>query len=356
MAIVGGLDLHRGQITYDYVNTATGEVGTGRVQPVCRETFAAFLASLGTSDVHFVVEGCTGWWFVADELTKAGMVAHVADPAEVAALRGRKKRAKTDRADARHLRQLLVEGRVPESWIPPPHINEIRALGRLYLDLIGTRNAWAQRVHATLFHHGAPRVRGDLTHQGHLDQALQLAEGLPGANGHAVRLAGQLITGLSDELAVVRRQLVWVGRHQPGARAIQALYGIGPITAPLIWVELGDVRRFTASRQVVRHAGLDITVHDSDGKRSRGRLARQGPGLLRWALYEAANSASHRASPDHAYYQNIKPRRGHKVATLSVARKLVRRCYHILAALGDQALQPPTSRQAQPPLELATVA
>src|SRR5208283_4630872 len=49
-------------------------------------------------------------------------VAHLGDPAEIAGLRGPKKRAKTDRADARLLRTLLVEGRFPESWIPPAHV------------------------------------------------------------------------------------------------------------------------------------------------------------------------------------------------------------------------------------------
>jgi transposase len=156
MRIVGGLDLHRAQITFDYLDTATGEVQVGKVRPGCREAFARFLADLPSSDAHFVVEGCTGWWFVVDELARAGMAAHVADPAEAAALRGRKKRAKTDRADARHLRRLLADDRVPESWIPPAHVMQARALGRLYLDLLGTRSAWAQRAHATLFHHGAP--------------------------------------------------------------------------------------------------------------------------------------------------------------------------------------------------------
>ena len=56
---------------------------------------------------------------------------HLAEPAETAALKGNKKRAKTDRADARHLRELLMIGRLPESWIPPEHILDLRARVRL---------------------------------------------------------------------------------------------------------------------------------------------------------------------------------------------------------------------------------
>ena len=324
VTIVGGLDLHRAQITFDYVDTATGEVRTGRITPACRESFARFLADLPTCDVDMVVEGCTGWLFVADELARAGMRAHVADPAEAAALRGRKKRAKTDRADARHLRQLMIDDRVPESWIPPAHVLEARTLGRLYMDLLHSRNAWAQRTHATLFHYGAPPVGSDLTTAARQDQVLELAGQLPASPAHAVDVAVHLIRGHNELLAGVRQQLAWIGRHQNGAKAIQSLYGVGELVGPLVWAEMGDARRFGSSRQAVRHTGLDITVHDSDGKRSSGHLARQGPGVLRWALYEAAMKASHRTAPDYAYYHQVKARHSHKVATISVARKIAR--------------------------------
>jgi len=68
-------------------------------------------------------------------------------------------------------------------------------------------------------------------------------------------------------------------------------YGIGPLTAVAVLAELGDCRRFSASRQAVRYSGLDITVHASDRRRAPGHLSRQGPPTLRWALYEAAQVA-----------------------------------------------------------------
>jgi len=85
----------------------------------------------GVGEVAFALEGCTGWRYVVEELVRAGVTAHVAEPAETAALRGKKSRAKTDRADARHLRPLLVDGRVPDSWIPPAHVLDLRVLGPL---------------------------------------------------------------------------------------------------------------------------------------------------------------------------------------------------------------------------------
>ena len=83
---------------------------------------------------------------------------HLAEPAETAALRGNKKRAKTDRADARHHRELLLAGRLPESWIPPDHILDLRAQVRLRHTLIEQHTEWQQRIQAVLYHHGCPRA------------------------------------------------------------------------------------------------------------------------------------------------------------------------------------------------------
>jgi len=81
--------------------------------------------------VDLAMEGCTGWRHVVEEIERAGF-AHVAEPAEAQARRGCKKRVTTDRSDARLLRQLLVEGRVLESSIPPTtHVLEARGTIRL---------------------------------------------------------------------------------------------------------------------------------------------------------------------------------------------------------------------------------
>ena len=111
-----------------------------------------------------------------------------------------------------------------------------------------------------------------------------------------------------------------------------------------MWAEIGDARRFRSSDQLVRFAGLDVTVYSSAGKRSPGHLSRQGSPELRWAAFEAAKCAARRGSPDYAYYRKLAAKRdGHngKNPTLAVERKILRRCYHILRELGDAALAMP---------------
>jgi len=260
--------------------------------------------------------------------------AHLAEPADTATQRGRKRRAKTDRADSRLMRELLAGQRLPESWIPPAHVLEVRTLGRLYVALLSERLAWQQRIHAQLFHQGVPPIKGLLTADGRV--ALREAELSP-AGRQLLDTALVAVDSLTAQLVPLRRQLCSIGCRQPGARALQGQYGIGPLVAAIIWAELGDCRRFSNSDQAVRFAGLDITVYSSDGKRSAGRLARQGSPELRWALFEAAKVNARQGSPEHDYYVAVKERLGGKRPALSVARKLVRRCHHILRELGDQA-------------------
>ena len=74
-----------------------GEVRRGQIAPADRVHLRAWLARFaGREDVAFAVEGCAGWRYVAEELAAAGATAHLAEPADTAARRGRKRHAKTD--------------------------------------------------------------------------------------------------------------------------------------------------------------------------------------------------------------------------------------------------------------------
>jgi transposase len=215
----------------------------------------------------------------------------------------------------------------------------MRARLQLFKDLREEHTAWVQRIHAILLHQGAPAIAGDLLGAGNR-RRLEAADELSPAGRQAVASALRILDALDAELAPLRRQIAAFARRQPGCRALQAQYGVGEITAVALWAELGDTRRFSASRKAVRHTGLDITVYSSDGKRPPGHLSRQGSPLLRWALFEAAKCAARPGSPDHAYYRQVADRLGGNRAALSVARKLARRAHHTLRALGDEALAP----------------
>jgi transposase len=144
--------------------------------------------------------------------------------------------------------------------------------------------------------------------------------------------------------------MISFARRQRGCQALQRHYGIGWLSAAIIWAEIGDARRFTSSDQLVRFAGLDVTVYSSDSKRSAGHLSGEGSPQLRWAAFEAARCAARRGSPDCGYYHKLAAKHdGHngKNPTLAVERKILRRCYHTLRELGDAALALPDPRPQQ---------
>ena len=338
MSIVMGLDQHRGQITGEWIDTDSGEVQRTRVAPADRAAVRKWLSRFRGRELEVALEATTGWRFVVEELRRVGAVVHLAEPAETAGLRGPKKRAKGDRADARHLRELLMIGRLPESWIAPDHILDLRARVRLRHTLSEQRSEWQQRIQATLYHHGCPQRRQLMTADGREWLAVQP---LPETAREQVTVAVAMIDALDLQLAPMDRELRAYARRQVGCKALIAHYGIGELTAVTILSELGDCTRFSSSRQAVRYAGLDITVYQSDRHRAPGHISRQGPPALRWALYEAAQVARRgERSPDREYYLEAKERIGGNRACLSVARKLLKRSYHTLRELGEEALAP----------------
>src|SRR5215208_3394890 len=190
MAIVMGLDQHRAQITAEWIDTDTGEHGRARVSPAHRDDVRKFFGRFAGQPLEVALEATTGWRFVVEELHAIGAAAHLAEPAETAARRGNKKRAKTDRADARHLRELLMIGRLPESWIAPDHLLDLRTRVRLRHTLVDQRGEWQQRIQAVLYHHGCPQRRDLMTADGR--QWLQ-AQALPESAREQVTVAVSMI-------------------------------------------------------------------------------------------------------------------------------------------------------------------
>jgi transposase len=338
MAIVAGFDVHRAQITFDALDAETGEVTRGRIDST-PAAVARWSARFAGPEIHVAVEACTGWLFVCDALVAAGAVAHLAEPVETRALRGRTRRAKTDREDARWLRELPSDGRLAEAWIPPEHVRRWRSRARMRHTLIDERTAWMQRIQATLFHHGI----------GGTPDRLRTAAGrefldglqLPGDARERIAIALAMVDAIDAQIEPLERGLRRLARRQTGCRALMRLYGMGELTSLVTLCELGDVARLSASRKAVRMAGIDIGGHRSDRRSRVGKLNRQGSPHLRWALYEAALSACRPSSPDHADYLALKARGlGHTRASLTIARKLARRSYHALRELGPDALAP----------------
>jgi transposase len=116
------------------------------------------------------------------------------------------------------------------------------------------------------------------------------------------------------------------------------LPGVGPFTALVILAEVGDISRFASARKLASWAGLTPTVRGSDRVARYGHISKEGSVWLRWVLCEAAQTA--RRHPQFAAtFQRIARRRGKKIATTAVARKLLTRAWHLLT--DSERPQPP---------------
>jgi transposase len=217
--ILGGFDVHRKQITFDYMQIDSGEVHRGKIRPANRESLREWLQSFterfSGKQIAIAVEATTGWRYVVEEMKRAGIEPHLAEPTETKSLQGRKKRAKTDRLDAGHLRDLMMIGRLPESWIPPDHIQEIRTLMRLRHSLIEERTTHKQRIHSQLFHNGYPQQKNLDSMEGRAH--LQEME-LPAAARRVVELSLAMIDHMNEELEPVEAELRTTLARRPGVR------------------------------------------------------------------------------------------------------------------------------------------
>jgi transposase len=228
LPVVMGLDQHRAQITAEWVDLETGEISRGRVVPADRATVRKFCKRFAGRHLEVALEATTGWRFVAEELERIAAGVHLAEPAETSGMRGPKKRPKTDWADARHLRELLLIGRLPESWIPPEHILDLRATVRCRHTLSHKRTEWQQRIQAVLYHHGCPRRRDLMTAERREWLAAQPLP--PAARGH-VAVAVTMIDALDLQLGPLTKRVCDYARRQAGCRAlIASYYGVGELT------------------------------------------------------------------------------------------------------------------------------
>jgi hypothetical protein len=133
-----------------------------------------------------------------------------------------------------------MAGRLPESWIPPDHILDLRARVRLRHSLVDQQGEWQQRIQAVLYHHGCPQRRDLMTGEG---REWLVDQRLPVTAREQVTVALAVIDGLDRQLAPLDKELRTYARRQPGCRALMGQFGVGEMTAVTILAELGDARR-----------------------------------------------------------------------------------------------------------------
>jgi transposase len=161
--LYAGIDIHKRVFQAVVLDPESGELSECRFEP-SRERLDDWAMEWQGRLAAVAIEATTGWRWVARELQAHGFEVHLVDPGRASALRGRRRRPKTDRLDARWLALLLARELLSEceAWLPPAEIQRLRDRTRLRKALAGERTGWAQRLHALLAHEGWPCSRGRL--------------------------------------------------------------------------------------------------------------------------------------------------------------------------------------------------
>ena len=159
--LYAAIDIHKHAFQAAVLDAESGEVVEERFS-ADRESLARWAESWRGRVAAVAIEATTGWRRVWRELVSYGFEVRLAEPVQTRGLLGRRRSAKTDRLDAGWLARLLAKEMLPESWIPPEQIQQLRDRTRLRKTLAEDRRRWGQRLHAFLLHEGWPCSRARL--------------------------------------------------------------------------------------------------------------------------------------------------------------------------------------------------
>jgi transposase len=340
MSVYVGIDVHRKRSQVAVIDQ-DGEVLANRNVP---NGVAPVLGVIGglPPGTPAAFEAAFGWGWLVELLEDYGFAPHLVHPLQCKAIASA--RLKNDKVDAAILAQLLRADLLPEAWIAPPPVRQLRALLRHRAQLVRLRTLLRNRIHAVLADYGHDRPGGCWSGPG---RAWLAALSLPAVSREVIEDDLALIDALQVPIDRLDDEVGQHARADPRVRVLTQLPGVGPFTALVLLAEIGDVSRFGSARKLAAWAGLTPTVRGSDRTVRHGHISKQGSAWVRWTLCQAAQTA--KRHPDFAAgYQNIARRRGRKIATTAVARKLLTRAYHLLADASTATVSTTTSREGSP--------
>jgi transposase len=315
-----GIDLHRRRSVIVRVDKDGKHLSTKRVPNDPAEVMAA-VAEAGENP-EVVLEATFGYYWLVDLLDEHGATIHLASPS---GLNWGNRRVKNDERDALDLVKKLRLGELPEAWIPPPRIRELRELVRYRAKVVRLRSGLKAQVHAVMAKEGILPTRGDMFGPGGHAQLSSMEV----AANYRTRVESllELIELYDRQVKMLERDIHTQLKDDRGYNAIQEIPGIGHTIAALFVAEIGDVTRFSSPEKLCSWAGLTPKHFESDTKVIRGRVTKQGSRLVRWAAIEAV-SKNHAKGRLRADYGRIAERRGKQRARTAIARKLLILVYY----------------------------
>ena len=288
------------------------------------------LKNLRSTDA-VVLESTSNAWEIYDLIAPLVTKAVVANPLKVGQIAGAK--VKTDRLDVERLLTLLIADLVPEVWVPPHHVRDLRALishrWRLHKQIAMTKNRLQSFIHR--FNLSPPA--GQLFSAAH--RAWWQAQDFSPVVRIQIEQDLLILEQLTAHKAAIHQELARLSNRQPWAEDmvfLMQLPGFGVIFSMTVLAAIGEISRFAQAKQLVGYAGLGAGIHDS-GQKSQGKgITKAGRKELRWALVEAAWRAVSASPYWKAQYEALKKRgKPANTAIVAIARKLLVVIWHVLS-------------------------
>lgn len=318
-----GVDLHK-RLSQIAVLTEDGELTQHRLENE-GSRIEQFFAQL-PAPAPVAIEASGTWWWLVDLLEGLGHQPVLSHPKQTKAIAAA--RLKNDRVDAERLVLLLRGDLLPKVWIPPRELREARELLRHRVSLVWLRTEIKNRLLALLARRNLQPPGGTSWFTARGQRALQ-ALALSPVPSTIREDSVALLHLLEEQIRRLDQELVGRWGDDPRVRRLMTLPGIGPFTAILLVLELGDVHRFPSAKHLASYVGLTPRVRASADRIRLGHISKEGNRLVRWALVVAATQAARQPGPLRAWFRLVQQRKGKKVARVALARRLAEIVYHI---------------------------
>jgi transposase len=318
-----GCDFHPSYQQIAMLDTETGELLEFRLEHEKGEARRFYERLQGPVRVGMEAVGNSQWF--EQMLAALGHELWIGDAGEIRRLEVR--RQKTDRRDAQHILDLLLDGRFPRLWVPSAEIRDVRQLLRHRQKLVEWRTQVKNQLQHLALNQGVQRKRKLWSKEGRA-----VLEQLP-LQGWTARRRAELL-GMLDRLEEQIKELDTAVRaeaeRRPEVRLLMTHPGVGPVVGLAYALTIGPVGRFSRGKKVASYLGLIPREHSSGGRQRLGAISKQGNTMMRTLLVEAAQNAARFDEQLRRDYRQLAARKHKALAKVMVARKLAVRLYWML--------------------------
>ena len=322
-----GLDIHRQFVMITAVDAQQQVLFEG--VKIALDTFEAWSQSQLCETDHVALESTTNAWHVYDLLKPLVERVVVANPAKVKQIANA--RVKTDVRDTFILARLLAANLVPDVWVPPVHVRELRQLLSQRRQLVETHTQIVNRMHSVAHRHHLKHERGKRFNE--RNTAWQKDKRLSKVEQFQLELEMENRAYIEKQISKIGKEVAKMSHKNPWAQDmiyLMQLPGFGVITAMTVLAAIGEIQRFGSAKHLASYSGLTGGLDQSGTKLVQKGITKEGRKELRWAMVEVAQRAVKSDPRWTRKFQELQKRMHRNQAIVAVARQLLELVWYVL--------------------------